>query len=194
MINLSEVVASMTYGQRYLCIVSMSKDFLTNKEYPVQFDEEGYLYIEDENLERVYTDEDTVGAYVTFKLVTPGEVFKASKQVLPTFELNKEKTMSPSKIQETIQRLNGQTPAQARLAELRQVSSSKQTVELDLAHLLLTSESVKALKPGKDCLVTGLSVDHHSSKVTLSLSVGEVVKEETEAVRVALEELIKPKA
>jgi hypothetical protein len=192
MLKINEVIENMTYGQKYLCVASMSKDFIANKNYPVQYDGAGYVYIEDESGERVYTIEDTNQAFVQFQLITPGG--KIRPGFIPTFDLNKEKSMTPSKVQETIQRLNGQTPGQARLTELRQVSSSVKTVQLDLAHLLLTSESVKALNPGTDCLVKGLSVDTQTSTVTIMLSVGEVVKEENEAVRVALEDMLKPKA
>lgn len=192
MLNLDQVLETMTYGQKFLCVASLSKDFKPNKQYPVQYDTEGYVFIQDESGERVYTIDDAVPAFVTFQIVTPGG--KVQPGFIPRFDLNKERTMTPSKVQETIQRLNGQTPAQARLTELRQVSSSQKTVQLDLAHLLLTSESVKALNPGKDCLIKSLVVDHHTSTVTIGLSVGEVLKEETEAVRVALEELVKPKA
>lgn len=189
MLKLESVLDGMSFGQKYLCVASMTKAFSVNVEYKVKSDSEGYVYIEDDNGEPLYMPEDAAGESVTFKLVSKAQAFKANE--IPTFGLNTEKTLTPSKIQETVQRLNGLTPAQAKLTELKQVSSKQETVHLDLAHLLLTSEAVQALKPGEECIVTSLVVDHATSKVTLGLSVGKVEREETEAVRVALEDLLR---
>lgn len=192
--KLADVLDVMKNGQVYLCSMSDTDQFEQGQEYEVHTDCDGFLHIDDEYGDQVYSEDDLDSDEVIFTEV------KATKPALKTIELPKlvvekftpstEKTMTPSKIKETVQRLNGLTPAQSKLTELKQVSSQQQVVELDLAHLLLTSDAVKALKPGEDCIVTSLVVDHSTSKVILGLSVGAVVKEETEAVRVALEELL----
>ena len=201
--NLVDVLDVMKSGEVYLCSMSDTGQFKQGKEYSVHADSEGYLHIDDEFGDQVYGDEDLCSDDVWFTRVqkTKAPLKTIELPQLKTVELPKlvvekvqprtETVMTPSKIKETVQRLNGLTPAQAKLTELKQVSSQQKTVELDLAHLLLTSEAVKALKPGEDCIATSLVVDHGTSKVILGLSEGKVEREETEAVRVALEELLK---
>lgn len=191
--KLEDVLDTMVSGQTYLCSMSDDSQFEQGAEYAVYQDDDGFVFIEDEHGDPVYSADDLYSDGVVFTLV--GKIKALNTIELPNLVVEKivkpEITLTPSKIQETVSRLNGQTPGQAKLTSLTQVSSEKKQVDLDLAHLLLTSEAVKALKPGEDCIVTSLVVDHHTSKVTLGLSVGKVVKEETEAVRVALEDLLK---
>ena len=191
--KLQNLIDSMQFGERYLCISSSSKFFSSEKTYPVQYDEEGYVYLEDESGSRVYTVDDAfeyksvVFVRDTNKIgIKDGTAFLPQRRTLNS----EDKEMTPSKVRETINRLNGVKPFQDRLVSLRQTSSSKKTVNLDLAHLLLTSEDIKALKPGEDCLITGLDVDLHSGQVTVHSSVGKVDREENKALASALTDLV----
>ena len=191
--KLEQLVNGMRFGERYLCISSSSKFFLSDKAYPVRYDEEGYLYIEDESGSRVYTADDAFEYKHVVFVKNPKQVRveNATTYIPQRKTLNSEdKEMTPNKVRETINRLNGVKPFQDRLVSLHQNSSSKKTVNLSLAHLLLTSEDIKALKPGEDCLITGLDVDLQGGQVTVHTSVGKVEREQNEALGSALAELV----
>ena len=191
--KLGSLVETMKTGERYLCISSSSKFFTTEKIYPIQYDDHGYMFIEDDSGARVYSGDEAVEYKSVIFVQDTTKIGRSGDSLcLPQRRtLNSEdKEMTPNKVRETINRLNGVKPFQDRLVDLRQTSSSKKTVNLDLAHLLLTSEDIKALNPGKDCLITGLDVDLRSGQVTVSTSVGKVEREENQALASALTDLV----
>lgn len=199
-VELDKVIESMRFGERWLCLKSISHFFTPYKSYKVEYDSFGYIFIKDNEGNPVYVP-DHAFEYETVIFTKddghckePIKLSTLNKTVeIPYYQRtynSEDKEMTPSKIRETVNRLNGVKPYQDRLVSLRQTSSKKESLELDLAHLLLTSKDVEKLKPGKDCLVTGLRVDPHGSKVVIDFSVGEVEREENEALASALTDLV----
>lgn len=91
-----------------------------------------------------------------------------------------------------LNKLNGLKAGEANYIELSQPVSENREIKLDLAHILAGSSEFQGLKLGESALVKDVTLGTDSLNV--SLSIGKVTKEETEAVRVALQKLVETKA
>ena len=91
-----------------------------------------------------------------------------------------------------LNKLNGLKAGEANYIELSQPVSENREIKLDLAHILAGSSEFQGLKLGESALVKDVTLGADSLNV--SLSIGKVTKEETEAVRVALQKLVETKA
>lgn len=91
-----------------------------------------------------------------------------------------------------LNKLNGLKAGEANYIELSQPVSENRELKLDLAHILAGSSEFQGLKLGETALVKDVTLGADSLNV--SLSIGKVTKEETEAVRVALQKLVETKA
>lgn len=91
-----------------------------------------------------------------------------------------------------LNKLNGLKAGEANYIELSQPVSENREIKLDLAHILAGSSEFQGLKLGESALVKDVTLGADSLNV--SLSIGKVTKEETEAVRVALQKLVEVKA
>lgn len=91
-----------------------------------------------------------------------------------------------------LNKLNGLKAGEANYIELSQPVSEARDIKLDLAHILAGSSEFQGLKLGESALVKDVTLGADS--LTVSLSVGAVKREETEAVRVALQKLVETKA
>ena len=91
-----------------------------------------------------------------------------------------------------LNKLNGLKAGEANYIELSQPVSENRELKLDLAHILAGSSEFQGLKLGESALVKDVTLGADSLNV--SLSIGKVTKEETEAVRVALQKLVETKA
>lgn len=91
-----------------------------------------------------------------------------------------------------LNKLNGLKAGEANYIELSQPVSENRELKLDLAHILAGSSEFQGLKLGETALVKDVTLGADSLNV--SLSIGKVTKEETEAVRVALQKLVEVKA
>ena len=91
----------------------------------------------------------------------------------------------------SLNKLNGLKAGEANYIELSQPVSENREVKLDLAHILAGSSEFQGLKLGESALVKDVAIG--SDSLVVYLSVGAVKREETEAVRVALQKLIENK-
>lgn len=91
----------------------------------------------------------------------------------------------------SLNKLNGLKAGEVNYVELSQPVSENREVKLDLAHILAGSYEFQDLKLGESALVKDVTIG--SDSLVVSLSVGAVKREETEAVRVALQKLIETK-
>ena len=91
-----------------------------------------------------------------------------------------------------LNKLNGLKAGEANYIELSQPVSENREIKLDLAHILAGSSEFQGLKLGESALVKDVTLGTDSLNV--SLSIGKVTKEETEAVRIALQKLVETKA
>jgi hypothetical protein len=180
-----EVLKEMKYGESYVCTHTGS-GFHNGGEYQVHKDTKGVLHLVNDFGNHVYPGMTSKSMPCFLK------AFESKNRVsVKTERLSKEEIdMTPSKVKEVINRLNGVKPSEEKLVDLRQVTSSKKTFELDLAHMLANAPSIKELKPGEECLVTGLDVDLHNGKVAVHLSTGKVDREGNSAVAAALTDLV----
>lgn len=91
-----------------------------------------------------------------------------------------------------LNKLNGLKAGEANYVELSQPVSTNQEIKLDLTHVLAGSKEFQGLKLGQDALIKDVTLGQDS--LSVSLSIGAVTREETEAVRVALQKLVETKA
>lgn len=81
-----------------------------------------------------------------------------------------------------ITRLNGLTPAQSKLVELRQESAEEKKLSFDLAASLKKTISKEGQELGKDALVKSLKINEETGTLDIRLSIGPVVKEDSTAL------------
>lgn len=183
---LSVILNNIQFGESYVC-VSTGVGFHKGGEYDTRVDNKNIVHLVNDFNHHVYPGMSITGTLPCF-LKAPQTLNKIS---LKSERLSKEEIdMTPSKVKEVINRLNGIKPGEEKLIDLRQVSSTKTTFELDLAHMLANSPAIKDLKPGSDSIITGLDVDLHNGKVAVHLSKGLVAKESNSTVAAALTELV----
>lgn len=87
-----------------------------------------------------------------------------------------------------LNKLNGLKAGESNYVELTQPVSENREVRLDLAHVLAGSAEFQDIKLGEKALVKDISVT--DSGLIVKLSVGDVEREESEAVRIALQKLV----
>ena len=121
--------------------------------------------------------ERTLASYARESSPTTGQLIYKGVSMLSKKALNK---------------LNGLKAGEANYIELSQPVSENREIKLDLAHILAGSSEFQGLKLGESALVKDVTLGTDSLNV--SLSIGKVTKEETEAVRVALQKLVEVKA
>lgn len=85
-------------------------------------------------------------------------------------------------------RLNGIGLAEENLVELRQESSEKQSINIDLVSILQKSDVVSKYNFGKDALVESIRLD--GSNIYMRISKGKVIKEDTGAFIKSIKDLV----
>lgn len=88
----------------------------------------------------------------------------------------------------TVNKLNGLKAGEEKLVELTQDVAESKKVTVSLSSILMNNPLIKDLKLGKDALLTDLRLDNEN--LLLKVSVGQVTKEENQALLVSIKKLV----